>query len=171
MVAIRLCLIHQTESRCCEDKSLQELVAWFQRRGDFSLAACQSAEAVDVVSAALLGVVVALLAGLVALLHALKHFSASVVAHAVGGSTEVAGEEGSEAWDAHGGGRSTCNLGGVGRSEQVRRVDLEEFQVGVGQLTNVKASLELLEGVAGHHSGMRVVYKKLEHKLVSAYKI
>ena len=100
---------------------------------DDSLAACHSAEAVDVVGAAGLGVVVAARARLVTLLHILEHLAAAGVSHLVGRPTEVGGEEGAEAGDAGTGTGGTCHLLGVGWREEEGRVDLEALDVGVGE--------------------------------------
>ena len=102
----------------------------------YSLAAGHSAEAVDVVGAAGLGVVTAAGTSLIALLHILEHLAAAGVAHAVGRPTEVGREEGAEAGDLGTSVRGSWNLRRVGRGEEEGRVDLEALHVGVSKHAN-----------------------------------
>ena len=98
---------------------------------------------------------------LIASLHVLKHLTAARVAHLIGRATEVRGEEGTEGGDASSTGGSAEDLGGIGRSEEVRRVDLEALKIGVHELTAGHGVVSL-EGVAGNVGRMSVIWQKIE---------
>ena len=98
---------------------------------------------------------------LIASLHVLEHLTAARVAHLIGRATEVRGEEGTEGGDASSTGGSAEDLGGIGRSEKVRRVDLEALKIGVHELTAGHGVVSL-EGVAGNVGRMSVIWEKIE---------
>ena len=127
------------------------------QRSSCSLRARHSSEAVNVVSAAGLGVVTALAGRLVASLHVLEHLAALGVAHLVSGATEVGGEEAAEGGDLRGGLSTTWDGLGVGRSEEVRGVDLEALKIRVGKLADGNTSGGL-EWMSSHEGGMGVIY-------------
>ena len=121
-----------------------------------SLAAGHSLESVDVVSAGGGWVILAGGGGLVALLHVLEHLTTLAVAHAIGRSTEVGGEEGTEGWDGGSAGGGTSHLEGVGWGEQEGRADLEALHVWVEELT-AGERVDTLERMSSDISWMRVI--------------
>ena len=119
-------------------------------------AAGHSLEAVHVVGAGGCGVFTAASARLVALLHVLEHLSTSVVAHLVGGSTEVSGEEGAERGDGGTDSGVARDLEWVGWSKEHRSVNLEALQIRVQKLT-ARVRVVSLERMASDPSWMRVI--------------
>ena len=94
-------------------------------------------------------------------LHGIKELSASVVGDVEGGLTEVSSEEIVKAGQGVVLRVVVWVLAGEGRLEETGGLHSEALQVGVEELT-CRVNPRSLEGVAGNHGGVSVIFKPLQ---------